>query len=158
MIPDISLRKHLRETTLLAYLRATGVLLGLGALLKVVGALQQAALAALYGAGPELDAYFVAAALPNILITFLVLGPLGLALVSSFVSHEQSEARPSIPSIVPAILTGTAALVRDATGAVMGAMIVAAPSSRLQDRRDDLARLVKDEAAAISRTLGWRQA
>lgn len=110
MIPDISLRKHLRETTLLAYLRATGVLLGLGALLKVVGALQQAALAALYGAGPELDAYFVAAALPNIFITFLVLGPLGLALVSSFVSHEQSEARPSIPSIVPSILTGTAAL------------------------------------------------
>lgn len=110
MVPDISLRKHLRETTLLAYLRATGVLLGLGVLLKVVGALQQAALAALYGAGPELDAYFVAVALPNILITFLVLGPLGLALVSSFVSHRQSADRPSIPSIVPSILTGTAAL------------------------------------------------
>lgn len=55
-------------------------------------------------------------------------------------------------------VTGTAAPVRDATGAVLGAMVVAAPSLRLQDRRDDLARLVKDEAAAISRSLGWRQA
>ncbi|HLE80741.1 MAG TPA: lipid II flippase MurJ, partial [Dehalococcoidia bacterium] len=110
MIPDISPRKHLRETTLLAYLRATGVLLGLGALLKVVGALQQAALAALYGAGPQLDAYFVAVALPNLLITFLIYGPLGLAFVPSFVSHLQTEDRPSIPSLVPSVLTGTAAL------------------------------------------------
>lgn len=54
-------------------------------------------------------------------------------------------------------VTGTAALVRDASGTVLGAMIVAAPSARLQDRRDDLAQLVKDEAAAISRSLGWRQ-
>ena len=110
MIPDISPRKHLRETTLLAYLRATGVLLGLGALLKVVGALQQAALAALYGAGPQLDAYFVAVALPNLLITFLIYGPLGLVFVPSFVSHRQTEDRPSIPSLVPSVLTGTAAL------------------------------------------------
>jgi len=55
-------------------------------------------------------------------------------------------------------VTGTAALVRDASGTVLGAMIVAAPSSRLHDRRDELAGLVKDEAAAISRMLGWRPA
>lgn len=54
-------------------------------------------------------------------------------------------------------VTGTAALVRDAAGTVLGALIVAAPSSRLQDRRDELARVVKDEAAAISRSLGWRR-
>ena len=54
-------------------------------------------------------------------------------------------------------VTGTAALVRDAAGTVLGALIVAAPSSRLQDGRKELARLVKDEAAAISRSLGWRR-
>ena len=53
-------------------------------------------------------------------------------------------------------VTGTAALVRDAAGTALGALIVAAPSSRLQDRRDELARVVKDEAMAISRSLGWR--
>lgn len=55
-------------------------------------------------------------------------------------------------------VTGTAAVIRDATGAVLGALIVAAPSSRLQDRLDLLAQLVRDEAAAISRSLGYRHA
>ncbi len=55
-------------------------------------------------------------------------------------------------------VTGTAALIRDATGEVLGALIVAAPSSRLQDRLDALAQLVCAEAAAISRSLGYRGA
>ena len=53
-------------------------------------------------------------------------------------------------------VTGTAAAIRDAAGSVIGALIVAAPSSRLQDRRAELARLVLDEAAAISSSLGYR--
>jgi DNA-binding IclR family transcriptional regulator len=53
-------------------------------------------------------------------------------------------------------VTGTAAAIRDATGAVISALIVAAPSSRLQDRGAELARLVLEEAAAISRSLGYR--
>jgi DNA-binding IclR family transcriptional regulator len=55
-------------------------------------------------------------------------------------------------------VTGTAAVIRDAAGLAIGALIVAAPSSRLQDRRAELARLVADEAAAISRSLGYRVA
>ncbi|MEC9362831.1 MAG: IclR family transcriptional regulator [Pseudomonadota bacterium] len=54
--------------------------------------------------------------------------------------------------------TGTASAVRDATGAALGALIVAAPSSRLQATRDELARLVREEAAAVSATLGFRAA
>lgn len=53
-------------------------------------------------------------------------------------------------------VTGTASAIRDAAGAVIGALIVAAPSSRLQDRRAELARLVREEAARISRSLGYR--
>jgi DNA-binding IclR family transcriptional regulator len=41
---------------------------------------------------------------------------------------------------------------------VLGALIVAAPSLRLQDRLDELKRLVREEAAVISRSLGFRQA
>jgi DNA-binding IclR family transcriptional regulator len=51
---------------------------------------------------------------------------------------------------------GTAAAIRDAAGIVLGALIVAAPSSRLQDRSAELARLVIAEAAQISRNLGHR--
>lgn len=54
--------------------------------------------------------------------------------------------------------TGTAAVVRDASGTALGALIVAAPSSRLQATRDELARLVREEAAAVSATLGFRVA
>lgn len=53
-------------------------------------------------------------------------------------------------------VTGTASVIHDAAGAVVGALIVAAPSSRLHDRRAELARLVLEEAAAISRSLGYR--
>ena len=53
-------------------------------------------------------------------------------------------------------VTGTAAAIRDASGAAVGALIVAAPSSRLQERRAELAQLVRGEAAAISRSLGYR--
>lgn len=53
-------------------------------------------------------------------------------------------------------VTGTASVIRDAAGTVIGALIVAAPSSRLQDRRAELERLVLEAAAAISRSLGYR--
>jgi DNA-binding IclR family transcriptional regulator len=53
-------------------------------------------------------------------------------------------------------VTGTAAVIRDAAGTVLGALIVAAPSLRLADRLAELARLVREEAAVISRSLGYR--
>ncbi|MCB2077543.1 MAG: IclR family transcriptional regulator [Novosphingobium sp.] len=53
-------------------------------------------------------------------------------------------------------VTGTAAVIREAGGKVLGALIVAAPSSRSQDKLAELARLVREEATAISRTLGYR--
>lgn len=52
--------------------------------------------------------------------------------------------------------SGTAAVVRDATGTAIGALIVAAPSSRQQSRGDELAVMVGQEAAAISASLGYR--
>lgn len=52
-------------------------------------------------------------------------------------------------------VTGTAAALHDASGAVLGALIVAAPSLRLQDRGATLARLVREEAQATSRSLGY---
>lgn len=55
-------------------------------------------------------------------------------------------------------VTGTAAAIHDAAGKVLGALIVAAPSSRLADRRVELARLVREEAEAVSRSLGYRTA
>jgi DNA-binding IclR family transcriptional regulator len=53
-------------------------------------------------------------------------------------------------------VTGTAAVIRDAAGTVLGALIVAAPSLRLADRLAELRRLVCEEAATISRSLGYR--
>jgi DNA-binding IclR family transcriptional regulator len=53
-------------------------------------------------------------------------------------------------------VTGTASVIRDAAGTAIGALILAAPSSRSADRVHRLARLVLDEAAAISRSLGYR--
>src|SRR5690606_4743412 len=53
-------------------------------------------------------------------------------------------------------VTGTAAVIHGAAGNVVGALIVAAPSARLQDRLPVLARLVREEAASISRSLGYR--
>jgi DNA-binding IclR family transcriptional regulator len=55
-------------------------------------------------------------------------------------------------------VAGTAAAIRDASGAVIGALIVAAPTARLQGRAAELARLVRDEASAVSRSLGYRTA
>jgi len=55
-------------------------------------------------------------------------------------------------------VTGTAAVIHDAAGKVVGALIVAAPSARLQDRLPVLAKLVREEAAAIARSLGYRGA
>lgn len=51
---------------------------------------------------------------------------------------------------------GTAAAVRDSSGAIIGALVVAAPSSRIQKKRAELARLVDEEASAISASLGFR--
>jgi DNA-binding IclR family transcriptional regulator len=53
-------------------------------------------------------------------------------------------------------VTGTAAAIHDAAGVAIGALIVAAPSSRLRHRIAELATLVLEEAAAISRSLGYR--
>ena len=53
-------------------------------------------------------------------------------------------------------VTGTASVIRDASGDAIGALIVAAPSGRLEDRLDELAELVREEAATISRSLGYR--
>jgi DNA-binding IclR family transcriptional regulator len=53
-------------------------------------------------------------------------------------------------------VTGTAAVIRDAAGLVLGALVVAAPTARTQGRLIELARMVQDEAAAISRSLGFR--
>jgi IclR family acetate operon transcriptional repressor len=53
-------------------------------------------------------------------------------------------------------VTGTASAIRDAAGAVIGALIVAAPSLRLTDRLAELRRLVREEAATVSRSLGYR--
>jgi DNA-binding IclR family transcriptional regulator len=53
-------------------------------------------------------------------------------------------------------VTGTAAVIRDAAGTVLGALIVAAPSLRLADRLAELRRLVCEEAVTISRSLGYR--
>lgn len=53
-------------------------------------------------------------------------------------------------------VTGTASIIRDSAGKVVGALVLAAPSARAQGRLEELARLVVDEAAAISRSLGFR--
>ncbi len=55
-------------------------------------------------------------------------------------------------------VTGTASVIRDAGGGVIGALIVAAPSARLADRGAELAQMVCEEADAISRSLGHRAA
>ncbi len=53
-------------------------------------------------------------------------------------------------------VTGTAAPIYDAAQVVIGALIVAAPSMRWQDRRTDLTRMVRSEAELVSRSLGYR--
>ncbi|WP_395327667.1 IclR family transcriptional regulator [Novosphingobium sp. BL-8H] len=53
-------------------------------------------------------------------------------------------------------VTGTAAVIRDAAGQIVGALVIAAPTARATDRLEELARLVVAEAALISRSLGFR--
>lgn len=53
-------------------------------------------------------------------------------------------------------VTGTAAPIHDAADVVIGALIVAAPSMRWQERRADLAGMVRGEAELVSRSLGHR--
>ena len=53
---------------------------------------------------------------------------------------------------------GTASLIYDAAGKVLGALIVAAPSSRvIKGRSEELSGLVLEEASLISATLGYRK-
>ncbi|MET0282859.1 MAG: IclR family transcriptional regulator [Polyangiales bacterium] len=51
---------------------------------------------------------------------------------------------------------GTAAVIHEATGRVMGALIVAAPSIRVKGKETELAELTRSEAAVVSRNLGYR--
>lgn len=53
-------------------------------------------------------------------------------------------------------VTGTAAAIREASGKVIGALVVAAPSHRLATGDGALAEMVLAEATAISRSLGYR--
>jgi DNA-binding IclR family transcriptional regulator len=53
-------------------------------------------------------------------------------------------------------LTGTATVIRDAAREAVGALVLAAPSGRAGGQLERLAQLVQDEAAAISRALGFR--
>jgi DNA-binding IclR family transcriptional regulator len=55
-------------------------------------------------------------------------------------------------------VTGIAAAIRDASSTIISTLIVAAPSARLEDHGAKLSQLVRDEAAAISRSLGYRAA
>jgi DNA-binding IclR family transcriptional regulator len=54
-------------------------------------------------------------------------------------------------------VTGAAAAIRDSVGTVMGALVVGVPSSRLKDRGSLFARMVLEEAAMVSRSLGHRK-
>lgn len=103
----------------LASLKATGVLLLLGAVLKVLGAVQQAVLAALFGAGPELDAYFAAIAMPNLMVSFLVLGPLGLLLVPNAARSDEDDAS-QMSVLMPVLVANT--LVVSAVFIVLGSI------------------------------------
>jgi DNA-binding IclR family transcriptional regulator len=53
-------------------------------------------------------------------------------------------------------VTGTAALIRDAAGEVLGALVIAAPTPRWEGRRTVLADLVRAEAVTASRSFGYR--
>lgn len=52
---------------------------------------------------------------------------------------------------------GVASVIQDATGTVIGALVLAAPSWRLRNRQEELTQLVLEEAVAISATLGYRR-
>lgn len=85
------------------------VVLVLNIVLKATGALQQAAVARVFGAGPETDAYAAAIALPNLLITLLVLGPLSLALTPVLVRSAPGAAREGMGLVSAALSWSLAA-------------------------------------------------
>lgn len=53
-------------------------------------------------------------------------------------------------------VAGTASIIRNASGACIGALVVAAPASRVRDGGAMLAEQVRAEADSISRSLGYR--
>ena len=53
-------------------------------------------------------------------------------------------------------VTGTASLIRNASGAVLGALVVAAPTARLKDHGAKLVSLVREASETVSRNLGYR--
>lgn len=55
-------------------------------------------------------------------------------------------------------VTGTAAIIRDSHGEVVGALVLAAPTSRSEGRLKELSEMVMAEASAISRSLGYQPA
>ena len=52
---------------------------------------------------------------------------------------------------------GTAAVIQDSSGAAIGALVLAAPSWRMQRRNDEFIQIVLEEAVAVSATLGYRK-
>ena len=53
-------------------------------------------------------------------------------------------------------VTGIASLIRDASGTVLGALVVAAPTTCLEDHGTKLVSLVREASETISRNLGYR--
>lgn len=88
-----------------ALLSSAGLVVALNLLLRGVNALQQAALAHVFGPGPELDAYATAASLPNLLIGLLILGPLGLALTPEIAGASSEPERERAWRISSAVLS-----------------------------------------------------
>src|SRR5688572_4697047 len=94
----------------------------LNLLLRAVNAVQQAALAYVFGPGPELDAYATAVSLPNLLVSLLVLGPLGLALTPILAGASSEAERERAWRVAGTILT---LVVIVAAPLVVGGMLVA---------------------------------
>ena len=78
-----------------------------------------------------------------------------LALAEAIAAARASGVAQTVDQAADGV-TGTAVLIREAGGRVLGALVVAAPSARSQGRLADLRRLVRAEADAISRSLGHR--
>ena len=114
----------------------------------------------LLAAGPEADVQaYLAALTPERLAADTETGKPALA--AAIAAARAADVAQTIDQAADGV-TGTAAPIRGADGAVMGALVVAAPSARsqytsgLENRRAELARMVVAEAAAISASLGWR--
>ena len=63
---------------------AAAILLALSLMLKILGVMQQALLAYLFGASRALDAYLVSVSVPNVVINMLTAGSLSLVFVPLF--------------------------------------------------------------------------